>query len=436
MPDAAARATPGDPPALHRALGLPSLVVFGLAYVAPISVYTTYGVAMVLAPGRLGLSYLVATLAMLLTALSYASLARWYPNAGSVHTYASRGLHPALGFLAGWAITLDYVMIPVVNFVIGGIFGASLWPSVPAWLWMALALSGVTALNALGIETTDRSARLVLAFEIAAIAIFIAVAAAKGSGPWLRLDHVPWAGVLSAASIVAISFLGFDAVTTLAEEAVDPEHDIPRAVVLTCLVAGGLFVAVALAAYRAYPVSSFADVDAAGFTASEAIGGRPLATLIAVGELVGSFAGALAGQAGAARLIFGISRSTGLGRGVLDRLHATRRVPTGAVGVLAVTGTLAFVIGLEQVVSLINFGALSGFLVVHAAAMREGWRRHPQRSVAVWLRHVVVPLAGAGVVATLLWNLSPTALLIGMAWLVVGAVVLWTRGERAMRVPA
>lgn len=415
------------PATLKRALGLPSLVVFGLAYVAPISVFTTYGVAMALAPGQLALAYVVATLAMLLTALSYASLARWFPNAGSVHTYASGALHPGVGFLAGWAITLDYVMIPVVNFIIGGIFGASLVPAIPAWAWMAVALTATTLLNTLGIETTDRAARIVLALEVVAIGVFVAVAATVGHGPIAPPGAVQWAGVFSAASIVAISFLGFDAVTTLAEEALHPLRDIPRAVVLTCLVAGSLFVAVGVSAYRAYPVSTFADVDAAGFTASAAIGGAALAALVAVGELVGSFAGALAGQAGAARLIFGMSRGTGLGRGVLDRLHATRQVPTGAVGLLAITGTLAFVIGLEQVVSLINFGALTGFLVVHAAAIREGLKRHPVRTARVWLRHVAVPVVGAVFVATLLWNLSSTALVIGAAWLAIGALVLLVR---------
>jgi putrescine importer len=414
-------------PTLKRALGLPSLVVFGLAYVAPISVFTTYGVAMAVAPGHLGLSYVVATLAMLLTALSYASLARWFPNAGSVHTYASKALHPGIGFLAGWAIALDYVMIPVVNFLIGGIFGASLVPAVPAWIWMTAALSGATLLNVLGIETTDRSARVVLAIEIVALLVFIAVALWVGPGPFVPADSVAWTRIFGAASIVAISFLGFDAVTTLAEEAVEPLRDIPRAVVLTCVVAGGLFVAVGVTAFRAHPVATFDDVDAAGFTVAAAIGGASLAALVAVGELVGSFAGALAGQAGAARLIFGISRSTGLGRGVLDRLHVTRRVPTGAVGLLAVTGTMAFVLGLEQVVSLINFGALTGFLVVHAAAISEGLRRHPTRTAAVWLRHMLVPVVGAAFVATLLWSLSSTALLIGSAWLGVGGVVLWTR---------
>lgn len=411
-------------PSLKRALGLPSLVVFGLAYVAPISVFTTYGVASNLSNGRLALSYLVATMAMLLTALSYASLARWFPEAGSVHTYASRVLHPHVGFLAGWAIALDYVMIPVINVMIAGIFGASLLPAVPAWTWAVVWLVAVTALNALGIESTDRSARVVLALEIVALLLFVGVAAWLGHGPISNPAAVGWSPVFAAASIVAISFLGFDAVTTLSEEALDPQRDVPRAVVLTCLVAGGLFIVVCAVAYRAHPVAIFEGVDAAGFTMAAAIGGSALAAVIAIGELIGSFAGALAGQAGAARLIFGISRATGLGQGVLDRLHATRQVPSGAVGLLAVSGLLAFVLTLEQVVSLINFGALTGFLVVHAAAAREGLTRHPARTPAIWLRFVLVPVVGAGFVATLLWSLSPTALLVGGGWLAAGVVVL------------
>ncbi len=416
-------------PSLKRALGLPSLVVFGLAYVAPISVFTTYGVASNLSDGRLALSYLVATMAMLLTALSYANLARWFPEAGSVHTYASRVLHPHVGFLAGWAIALDYVMIPVINVMIAGIFGASLLPAVPAWTWAVAWLVTVTALNALGIESTDRSARVVLALEIVALLVFVGVAAWLGHGPISNPAAVGWSPVFAAASIVAISFLGFDAVTTLSEEALDPQRDVPRAVVLTCLVAGGLFIVVCAAAYRAHPVAIFDSVDAAGFTVAAAIGGSALAAVVAVGELIGSFAGALAGQAGAARLIFGISRATGLGHGVLDRVHPTRQVPTGAVGVLAVAGLLAFVLTLEQVVSLINFGALTGFLVVHAAAAREGLTRHPARTPSIWLQFVVLPVVGAGFVATLLWSLSPAALLVGGGWLLVGIVVLRFRGH-------
>jgi putrescine importer len=416
-------------PALKRALGLPSLVVFGLAYVAPISVFTTYGVASAISDGRLALSYLVATMAMLLTALSYANLARWFPEAGSVHTYASRVLHPHVGFLAGWAIALDYVMIPVINVMIAGIFGASLVPALPAWTWGVVWLAAVTALNVLGIETTDRSARVVLALEIVALIVFVGVAGWLGHGPVSNPTAVGWSPVFSAASIVAISFLGFDAVTTLSEEALEPQRDVPRAVVLTCLVAGGLFIVVCAAAYRAHPVAVFENVDAAGFTAAAAIGGTALAAMIAVGELIGSFASALAGQAGAARLLFGISRATGLGRGLLDRLHATRLVPTGAVGLLAVTGLLAFVLTLEQVVSLINFGALTGFLVVHAAAAREGLARHPQRTPAVWLKFVLLPAVGAAFVATLLWSLSATALMVGGAWLAGGVAVLTFRGS-------
>ena len=112
---------------------------------------------------------------------------------------------------------------------------------------------------------------------------------------------------------------------------------------------------------------------------------------------------------------------------MLDRVHVTRRVPTGAVATLAVAGGLAFVLTLEQVVSLINFGALTGFLAVHAAVLRAGLARHPHRTARVWVQFVVLPLVGAGFIVTLLWNLSPTALTVGGSWLALGAVVLTFR---------
>lgn len=120
---------------LKRTLTLPALVVYGLAYVAPITFFTTYGVATERSGGRLALAYLVATTGILLTALSYGHLARVFPQAGSVYAYAARGIHPAVGFLAGWAIALDYVLIPALNFIIVGIFGKALVPTVPAWVW-------------------------------------------------------------------------------------------------------------------------------------------------------------------------------------------------------------------------------------------------------------------------------------------------------------
>jgi hypothetical protein len=169
-------------PGLRRSLGLSALVSYGLAYVAPITFFTTYGVATEASGGRLALAYLLATSGILLTALSYGHLSAVYPQAGSVFNYASRALHPRLGFLAGWAIALDYLMIPALNDIVIGVFGSALAPRIPAWLWGIAAIALTTAVNLRGIEATDRSARVVLALELLVIAAFLAAAVAAGAG--------------------------------------------------------------------------------------------------------------------------------------------------------------------------------------------------------------------------------------------------------------
>jgi amino acid transporter len=410
-------------PGLRRALGLPSLVVYGLAYIAPITVFTTYGVATVASRGRLTLSYLVATTAMLLTAVSYSRLAREFPAAGSVYTYASRALHPTAGFLAGWAIALDYLMIPVINLLVIGIFGSALVPSVPAAAWMLSALALTTTLNLRGIETTDRAATLVLALELAAIGTFVAVAAG-GAGPVPAEARPPVtpAALLAGAAILALSFLGFDAITTLAEEAREPARDIPRAVVTTCLVAGALFCGVSVLAYRAHPVIAFDEPDAAGFLVAETLGGRPLAGLVAAGEIVGAFASAIAAQAGAARLHFGISRDTGLLPRLAD-VHPVRQTPDAGIWLTAVVGLLAFLLPLEKAVSLVNFGALCGFLAVHASAARYFVGRGRASSTGRIALALVVPVLGTIFVGGLLWGLPWGAKSVGALWLAIGCVV-------------
>lgn len=412
---------------LKRSLTLVGLVLYGLAYVAPITFFTTYGVATEASGGRLALSYLIATAGMFLTALSYGHLAAVFPQAGSVYAYASRGLHPNVGFLAGWAIALDYLMIPALNYIILGIFASALVPAVPAWAWGLLALGLTTALNLRGIETTDRATRLVLGLELAVVAAFLLAALSKGEVPAPARPPLSVDALLAGAALVALSFLGFDAITTLSEEARDPVRDVPRAVVLTCGLAGSLFVITAVVTFRAYPAVTFADPDAAGFAVAEALGGRSLGALVSVGQVVGSLASALAGQAGAARLLFSMSRDGGLPVAALGRLHPRRRTPDNATVLLAAIGALGLMLPLGEAVSLVNFGALLGFFLVNVSVVGHfvvhGGRRGP-RDLALYL---VLPLLGAAVVAALFVGLSARAKAMGAVWLALGALRLLSR---------
>lgn len=414
-------------PCPKRSLTLMGLVFYGLAYVAPITVFTTYGVATEASGGRLALSYLIATAGIFLTALSYGHLAAAFPQAGSVYAYASRGLHPHVGFLAGWAILLDYLMIPALNFIILGVFASALVPAVPGWVWGLGALVVTTGLNLRGIETTDRATRVVLALELAVVGAFLLVALAKGEASAMPRPPFSTGALLAGAALVALSFLGFDAITTLSEEARNPVRDVPRAVVLTCGLAGSLFVVTAVVAFRAHPAVRFADPDAAGFAVALALGGRALSTLVSVGQVVGSLASALAGQAGAARLLFGMSKDGGLPVAALGRLHPRRRTPDNATALLAVTSALGLLLPLGEAIALVNFGALLGFFLVNLSVVGYFVVREKRRSPRDLLLYLVLPLLGAAVVTALFVGLSTRAKAIGTVWLTLGSLRLLSR---------
>lgn len=410
----------GDAPTLKRSLGLGSLVTYGLAYVAPITIFTTYGVATVASGGRLAASYTLATAGILVTALSYGHLAAVFPQSGSVYGYASRALSPGLGFLAGWAIALDYMMIPALNFLIVGIFATALVPGLPPWSWGLAAVALTTALNLRGIETTDRAGQLILGLELAVVVAFAWAALRHGAGEAFTRQPFSVPALLAGAALVALSFLGFDAITTLAEEAREPQRDIPRAVVGTCLLAGLLFIVTSALAFHAYPRSAFASVDSAGFEVAEALGGRTLAALVSIGQVVGSLASGLAGQAGAARLLYGMSRDGRLLPGFLDHLHPVRRTPDNATWLLAAVSLGGLLLPLEEAVSLVNFGALVGFFLVNVCVIAHFVVREGKRGLGDLLRYALLPALGAIIVAALFLGLSARAKLVGGTWLLLG----------------
>ena len=125
-----------QPIGLTRTLRLPSVVLFGLAYMTPMIVFGTFGALarQARAPPRWPISSRLA--AILLTAISYGVMARVYPVAGSAYTYARRSISPSIGFLVGWAVLLDYFFLPMVIWLIGAAYLTSAFPAVPTWVWI------------------------------------------------------------------------------------------------------------------------------------------------------------------------------------------------------------------------------------------------------------------------------------------------------------
>ncbi|MFD7640081.1 APC family permease [Kitasatospora sp. NPDC059795] len=436
---------------LRRTLGVRDLMVYGLLFIAPMAPVGVFGVLDAKSHGAVAAVYLVATVAMGFTALSYAEMVKAVPRAGSVFAYARAGLGEGPGFIAGWMAMLDYLLIPAVAYLFSGIALNSLVPGVSRWVWTTLAVLVTTALNLIGVRTAAVVGFAVLAMEIVVLTVFVVAAsvelalhgAARDWGsPFGGIGGFSLTAVLSAVSVAVLSYLGFDAIASFVEEAVGASAAVARAVLWCLALAGLLFVVqtyLAAVLESMTPDQLAADPAAQGsafYDTVEAAVGHWLHVLIAVSKAIGAAFAALAGQAAAGRLVFAMGREGRLPRrlGVVEERSATPRralLTAAVITLVAAVWAARRDDGLDRLTSVVNVGALTAFILLHASVV--GWyvvRGHSRD----WLRHAVVPLLGVAVIVAVLVEASHTALIVGGIWLVAGLLVLLvgtrTRGEQ------
>ncbi|CAL9471156.1 APC family permease [Streptomyces sp. enrichment culture] len=437
---------------LRRSLGFRDLVVYGLLFIAPMAPVGVFGTLDAKSHGAVALVYIVATIAMAFTAFSYAQMVRVVPQAGSVFAYARAGLGNGAGFVAGWMAMLDYVLIPAVAYLFSGIAMEALVPEVSRWVWTAIAVVVTTLLNLWGVRTAARVGFLVLAMEIVVLLVFVATAIVVLAQDGAERDWLsPLSGdgtqgafalsaVVGAVSVAVLSYLGFDAIATFAEEVTGGSAKVARALLFCLALAGVLFVAQTYLVALLEPVSSAqlaAEPERQGsafYDAVDASVGTWLHDLVAVSKAIGAAFAALAGQAAAGRLLFAMGRDRRL-PGVLSRTDAG--VPRVALLVSAVITMAAAVWaarrddGLDHLVSVVDVGALTAFTLLHASVV--GWFVLRRGGGAVsWWRHLLVPVLGAAITIAVIVEASGTAQVVGAIWLAVGLVVLavqW-RGRR------
>ncbi|MFJ4535937.1 APC family permease [Streptomyces tibetensis] len=436
--------------ALRRSLGFRDLVVYGLLFIAPMAPVGVFGTLDAKSHGAVALVYLVATIAMAFTAFSYAQMVRVVPQAGSVFAYARVGLGNGAGFVAGWMAMLDYVLIPAVAYLFSGVAMNALVPEVSRWVWTALAVVVTTLLNLWGVRAAARVGFLVLAMEVVVLVVFVvsAVVVLARDGTergWLApltgdgtQGAFALSAVLGAVSVAVLSYLGFDAIASFAEEVTGGSAKIARALLFCLALAGVLFIAQTYLVALLEPVSSARLAAEPGRQGSafydtlDASVGTWLHDLVAVSKAIGAAFAALAGQAAAGRLLFAMGRDRRLPR-VLSRTNDG--VPRVALLCAAVVTLVAAVWaarrddGMDQLVSVVDIGALTAFLLLHASVV--GWFAVKRRGGPVsWWRHVLAPAAGAAITLAVIVEASGTAQLVGAVWLVVGLVVLAAQGSR------
>lgn len=437
--------TAAPEPQLKRVLGVRDLVAYGMVLIQPIAPVGIFGLACMLSNGHVATTILVAMVAMSLTAVSYGRMATLYPSAGSAYTYVGRGFGTHLGFLTGWAMFLDYLIIPLINIVFGSLTLQRMVPDVPYVVWAVIIACLITALNLRGVKSTARANNILLGVMCVVIGAFVVlsvkylVARAGWAGlfsvkPFYDSATFKWSAIGTATSLAALTYIGFDGVTTLAEEVREPKRSVPIATVLVCLLTGLFSVVEVYLGQLVWPdYTTFPKLETAFMDVTRMVGGMALFQAMGVVLIVACVGSGLTGQAGLSRLLYSMGRDQVLPARFFGHLSPTSNIPSYniiATGVLSLGGAL--VLPYEQAAELLNFGAFLGFMGVNLAVIREFYFRRPEGRRPQWIIDLFMPALGFIFCLAIWLSLPHIAKLTGAAWLAFGLIYLAviTRGFR------
>ena len=435
-------------PRLKRSLTLWDLILYGAIVLQPVAPMSVFGALSNRGRGHVVTAILIAMVAMLFTAMSYGKMARAYPSAGSAFTYVAQEIHPGLGFVTGWGFVMDYIVNPLICVIWCAVQAHEFAPAIPVWGWKVFFAVAFTVINIQGIKTSARvnagltigmSAVVVLVFVTAVRYIFGHPSADPHffTRPFYDPQTFTWGNLFGCTSIAVLSYIGFDAISTLSEEAENPQRNIPLATVLTCVVIGFLSAAEVYIAQLVWPASQpFPNPDTA-YVAAAARTWAPLFSILGMTLIVANFGSGMGAHIGAARLLYGMGRSNALPKsffGAIDTKHQVPRNNVLVVGAIALILSQlryadgSFVLTYDRGVDLLNFGALIAFMGVNAAAFMRYFVRAPEKKFI----NFISPLAGFLICLALWCNLNPRALKWGGIWMAVGILFgVWkTRGFR------
>jgi len=413
-------------------MGMTALVLFGLAYMVPLAVFTTYGLVTQMTKGHLPIAYLLTLAAMLLTAYSYGRMVQAHPYSGSVYTYTRKAFGSHFGFIAGWTLLLDYIFLPLLSYLLIGIYMSEYFPAIHAWVWVAGSIALVTFLNLIGIESITRVNWILVVAQLVFIVVFVALSVRHLGGqaaPVSLLAPFHHEGfsvplIMTGAAVLCLSFLGFDAVSTMAEETANPTKRIPQAIMAVSVIGGLLFLLVSYFAQMVFPDwSSFADPDSASVDVMRRVGGEMLVTAFTATYVAGCFASAMVSQASVSRVLFAMGRDGALPR-VFGQLVTKKRVPATAIMLVSLLSLVALFITLDTVANMISFGALFAFSAVNLAVVKHYLVDQQLRGMRNCLLYGAIPALGFLSTIWLWTSLSRMSFTIGLCWMGVGFICL------------
>lgn len=433
-------------PKLQRNLALWHIVIIGLAYIQPMTVFDTFGLVSEASVQHVPTSYIIALIAILLTSLSYGSMIRRYPSAGSAYTYAQKSIHPNVGFMVGWSSWLDYLLSPLVNIILAVIYLEALFPDVNKWVWVVMLTGFMTWINVHGSKVVAYFNSWIVFIQLLIIGVFtwliyhklsIGMNADGSINPesyqlwslkpfWSEMANMT--ALISGATILCFSFTGFDSLSSLAEETKDVEKTLPKAIFMTALIAGLVFI-IATYFMQIYfpqtPDKYFPDVGATQPDILMLVGGSAFQAAVLGFAIVTVMASGISAHAGVSRLMYVMGRDGVINKKIFGHIHPKYLTPTYNIYIAGVIALAAGFISFDIIAHLISFGALTAFsfvnLSVIASYIVREKRYHNAKDIFMYL---IVPLLGFISVA-LMWKESePIAIKMGLGWAAIGIIYL------------
>lgn len=421
---------------LKKTLTLLPVVMIGLAYIQPMTLFDTFGIVSGLTGGHVATAYAFALIAILFTALSYGKLVNRFPSAGSAYTYAQKTISPHVGFMVGWSSLLDYLFMPMINILLAKIYFEALLPGIPSWIFVVLLVGFMTLTNLRGIKTVANFNSVIVIMQVAVIIALVCmviygVAHGEGAGTlvssrpfWSEDAHV--VPMITGATILCFSFLGFDGISSLSEETKDAERVIPKAIFLTALVGGIIFIAVSYFLQLYFPdISRFKDPDASQPEIMLYVAGKTFQFGILIFSCVTVLASGMAAHAGVSRLMYVMGRDGVFPERFFGYVHPKWRTPALNVVLVGAIALLAIRFDLVTATALVNFGALVAFTFVNLSVIAQFWIREKRyKTLKDNFNYLVLPLCGALTVGALWINLEESSMVLGLIWAAVGIIYL------------
>lgn len=432
---------------LRRVMHLKDIVLYGVLFMVIIAPQSIYGTIQIASGGMTPLVYIVGFVAISFTAMSYMRMSKRFPIAGSVYSYVQRGINPHVGFIAGWLILLDYVFVPSLLLVMVANWGVALVPGSPWYVWVVAFVVFNTLVNIRGISMAKGVDWIIFIVEILAVIAFIAigtafVAGGNGAGG-LTLDPLYQPGkvdlhfIATACSIACLSFLGFDGMSTLAEETVKPEKTIGKGIIIALCIMVVVFVAQTYVAALIQPNVAQVDPEMGFFNAAALAGGPVLEKMLLIVNIVAvGIANIMNAQMASSRLLFSMGRDGVIPR-FFGKVHPRFKTPWIAAIVLGcISLTLPLFLGMEELARLVNFGALSSFILLNFAVFLFFFVR--QKKYATFgdvVKYLICPLLGILILAFVFTGFDRATYVVGIVWLLIGIAVGAVKSKGYKEVP-